>query len=101
MTDDNVPESTLSAPSNATLTLLAQQLQSAMLGLALPGLYKDGRDAALATMDKIGAGRAELQCEAKRNATGFELVIWFASHGQRQRVTHLKLLDQPATGAAH
>lgn len=102
MTDDHTPTpSTLSEPTDPALQLLAEQLQAAMMGLAVAGLYQDGQGAALAAIDHIAAGKAELQCEARRAASGFELVIWYASHGQRQRVTHLKLRDMPAPQSSH
>ena len=100
MTDDTSPSS-LSEPTTEALTLLAQQAQHALMGLALTGLRKEGQAAALAALDKIDSGQAELQGELRQHAGGLELVVWFASHGARHRLVYLRLTDPPAPRATH
>ena len=95
-----LPQSSITDPTRDALALLGMQLQAAMMGLATAGLAQDGSGAALVALDQIDAGKAELQLEAKRHATGFELVIWYASNGARQRLTSLRLHDQAAPPAA-
>ena len=101
MTEDTTPQSTLSEPTNEAVILLAQQLQAALMGLATTALCQEGKAAALAALDKIDAGQAELHGELRQHAGGLELAVWFASHGARQRLVHLRLTDPPMAGAAH
>jgi hypothetical protein len=100
MTESTTPDK-LTRPSTEGLTLLAQQLQTALMGLATVALCQEGKAAALACLDKLDDGLAEIQLEARQHAGGFELVAWYASHGSRRRLVALRLSDPPPATATH
>ena len=97
-------ESTPDKPTQASteaLPLLAQQLQTALMGVATLALLQEGKAAALACLDKLDDGLAEIQLEARQHAGGLEVLCWYASHGSRRRLVALRLSDPPPATATH
>ena len=86
---------------NATDNEIQQLLQTAstgLVGIAIKALANEGEEAALTSIDAIGAGRAFLEIKVLLTKRGISAEGNFCSHGGKTRLFEVALHD--AQGAA-
>lgn len=79
---------------NSDVQTYVEAAQSGLWGLAMHALLLEGKDSALASLDKIAAGTAFIEMQALFTKRGIAFTGEFCSHGERSNLFSVTL-NQP------